>query len=438
MALNIAFPDRSPTMEISAGHLSIPPFDIKGQARPAKVSAAGNVYRGEFIKIVHELERVDELRFALEGVSILDTAPLGGGRVGVVFAREGSTWFKIIKHDGELMLGNTLQLVDEPLERAMVVGLSDTLAAVLYNADAAGQVAVVKLTDRAAELAYTDVWDVEDPVNITAAALDGSRILAGGVRQPEGKAHYTTITLGAAAATVAGDCLLAAEYDDDEYARGWALTALGDSVAVASYFHSHNEPVGLAVLDVLESGPTVRWTGKCVYLGALPCVSLTSLGSGLFAAVNGLARVDATGNVVKTALACEIWRATEFGALPCWYAVEGTDYDVNVGLASVLPTKSGLTLSYSADGVAKSMLVDLSARGPEGGPSVGHGNFGNYCRAVPINNTYAVLVTQRDGNGYAAVMRRVETVISAEGEADGVAKTGGGPGSTITIVTDAE
>lgn len=426
-------------LDIKVGGWDVPPFDVKGKTTKAKVSAAGNVYAGEFVQRVHELEQVEELRFALDGVKILAAAPIGDKRVGVVFTRDGSTWFKVLKYDGGLLLGNTCAVVEGVLEAAVVVGMSDTTAAVLYNADAAGQIAVLKLTDRLAELVYTDLWDVCDPTNITASALDGTHLLAGGVRQERehaGQATYTSVAIGESKVTLGGEVQLAAQYDEDEYAGAWALAALTPTVAVASYFDSHAAPIGLAVLDVEAGKPTIRWTGKCVYLGSLPCTSLTNLGGGWFAAVNGLARVDATGKVVKTALSCELWQVTEFGARPCWYATEGTDYSVNVGLASVLPARDGLVLSYSAEGVAKSMLVDVTERGPDGGPAVGHGGFEEFCRVVPVGNTFSLLVTQREGSGYVTALRRVETVVSAEGTAEGVAKTGGGPGATISVIMD--
>lgn len=426
-----------PGLTVDLGGVELPSFRVNGEVVSAKVSSAGVVYAGDFVRRVDELEAVEELRF-LAGGKVLAACKSGQGKCAVLYAQEGRTCLKAVSWDGKAVaLGNSVQVAEEALEGAALAWVDEGAVAILYNAEGAGLVGLVRFDDRRGELAYTDLWDDGDPYNIAVSKSDTGKVLVSCLHHQEdrtGRAVVKVVTFGADAVTPGPETALETEYDDDEYAGGWSVAALSPKTGVVSFFRDHAKPVAFAVLDIgAEDRIKVRYVGECVYVGSLPCTSVMAINEGNWMFANGIARVDASGRVVKSMLACEVWRPTQYGALPSWHSVDDQEYDANLGLVAVAAMQPAACLTYTIDNVARAMLIDIGDNGLVGYPGVQVGPFEGFAQVVPVNAAYAVLVHQRGGNGYAKVLKRVPTALTSDTVVDGVARTGGGPGAQITI-----
>lgn len=428
-----------PGLTVELGGVELPSLQANGEVVTAKVSSAGVVYAGDFVRRVDELEPGKELRF-LVGGKVLAACKSGEKRCTVLYAQEGRTYAKAVKYaGGEITLGNSLEVADRALERAALVPVDKDAVAVLYAAGGAGQAALVRYSDRVGELAYTDLWDDGDPYNIAVSKLDTGQVLVSCLHRQEdgsGRAVVRVVSFGAEGVTPGPETALETEYDDDEYAGGWSVAALSPRLGVVSFFRAHAKPVAFAVLDVDQAGGVgVRYVGECVYTGSLPSTSVMAINAHHWMFANGIARVDASGRVVKAMLACEVWHVTPYGALPSWHSVDDQEYSANLGLVAAEAMTPAACLTYAMDNTVRAMLIDVGDTALVGYPGVQVGRFEDYARVVPLGAACGLLVCQRDGEGFARVLKRVPTALTSDTVVDGLARTGGGPGAQITIIS---
>lgn len=352
-----------PGLTVDLGGVELPSFQVNGEVVSAKVSAAGVVYAGDFVRRVDELEAVEELRF-LVGGKVLAACRSGQGRCAVLYAQDGKSYLKAMTWDGKAVaLGNSVQVAEEALEGAMLSWIDEGAVAVFYNAEGSGLAGLVRFDDRRGELAYTDLWDDGDPYNIAVSKLDTGKVLVSCLQHQEdgsGRAVVKVVTIGETGVTPGPETALETEYDDDEYAGGWSVAALSPQMGVVSFFRAHAKPVAFALLDINpESKVSVRYIGECVYTGSLPSTSVMAINHRHWMVVNGIARVDASGRVLKSMLACEVWHTTEFGALPSWHSVDDQEYDANLGLVAAKAMQPAACLTYAINNVARAMLIDI-------------------------------------------------------------------------------
>lgn len=429
-------------LEIVIGPGTAPSLEVKGYKERALVSASGPVCRGEFVRRVAEYAAAgEELRWGLGDVHVLDAAELSRGRVGVVFAQNGATKFKILSLvDGALALGNTLILVeDEAMEAARVIELPDDRAMMIYNRDAAGMAAVIALDGRTASLAYTDIWDDRDPENLCACRMDGDRVVLSGMRQSPGEmgeAWVILATVGADRLTLGTAVRVDGGNDVDVYAGGWSLCRASPSSAVLCFPQALDKPIGFAVLDVDLSDDTgrgliVRCVGYGKYAASLPSIAAVGLEGGRWAMAYGVGWLSPDKKVLKSTLALEVWGLTRYAVELMWYGCEDTRYDTSIGAVGMEPNGVGLVCSYTGDNEGRCILLGM-LEGPSPGPAVSAGVHNGFCRVIPISVQKALLVTQRSGNGYVCVMEAVERVVPTDVMAHGLALSGGGPGEEIT------
>lgn len=435
-------------IHVHVGALDVASFAPKGPREKYVVSASvpegRPICRGEFVQRVGEYVPLgEELRFALEDVHILDAAELSQGRVGVVFAQGGQTKFKILAlENGALALGNTLVLLeDEALEAARVVEVRTDRALVAYNRDAAGVAAVVDLNGRVAALAYTDLWD-DDVENICACALSGERVVLSGMRQNAnnaGEAWAVCAQVGDTALTLGSHVRVDGGNDVDVYAGGWDMCRADDDAAVLCYHQGLNKPVGFAVLDTQKEKYTdrdldlaVRLIGECKYAETLPALAAAGLDGGRWLVAYGAAVLTPDRQVVKSALAVEVWGLTRYAAELLWYGCEGERFAASIGAVGAEPNGVGAAITYTGEDVARSIYAEC-IKGPYAGPGTPLGGHGGFCRVVPISTGKALLVSQREGCGYVQAMEAQVRVIAATRLADGKALSGGGAGEEITV-----
>lgn len=428
-----------PGLKVDLGGVALPSLRVNGEVVTAKVSSAGVVYAGDFVQRVDELEEVDELRF-LAGGKVLAACRNGQGRCAVLYAQEGKSYLKAVAYNGKAVaLGNSVQVAEETLEGAALVCVDESAVAVVYNSEGAGLAGLVRFDDRVGELAYTDLWDDGDPYNIAVSKSDTGKVLVSCLHHQadgSGRAVVKVVAFGETCVTPGPETALETEYDDDEYAGGWSVAALSPHVGVVSFFRAHAKPVAFAVLDIGQGDKVaVRYVGECVYVGSLPCTSVMAINEQNWMFANGIARVDASGQVVKSMLACEVWHTTQYGALPSWYSVDDQEYDANLGRVAVDAMRPAACLSYTIDNVARAMLIDIGDNALRGYPGVQVGPFDGFSQVVPLNATYAAMVHQRGGNGYAKILKRVPTALTSDTVVNGLARTGGGPGEKITIIS---
>jgi len=416
-----------------------------GGRTKAVVTASGSVMRGEFVRRAGEYAPTgDELRWALDDVHILDTAELSQGRVGVVFVQGGQTKFKILAlENGALALGNTLILVeDEAVDRAKVVEVPDNRALVLYNQDAAGLGAVVALEGRTATLAYTDIWTEKDVENVCACWLTEDVVLVGGMVQNTaelGEAWIWPVAVKETELSARVGVRVDGGHDTDVYAGAWSLCRVAERTAVLCFPRALDEPVGFAVIDMLEhqfGDPlTVRCIGHGTYAASLPTISAVGLSEGRWAMAYGIGWLSRDNAVVKSTIALEVWDLSRYAAAPVWYGCEDIRYQAAIGGVALDGAGPALACSYMAEDQGRCIQVG-TVQGLAPGPAVPLGAHSGYCRAIPISVTKALLVKQRSGNGYVQLMDAVERVVSTTELAHGIALSGGGPGETITVITN--
>lgn len=411
----------------------------------ATVSASTQVMRGEYVCRVGEYTLLgNELRWGLEDVHILDTAELSRGRVGVVFTQGTATKFKVLAFvNGALALGNTLPLVeDEAVEEAKVIELATNRAMVIYNQDAAGMAAVISLDGRAATLAYTDIWDDRDVANLCACRLQENRALLAGMRlQGDGRGEVYVRLADATdtALKLRKPIRVDGNNDIDVYAGAWALCRASDTTGVLIFPQDMDKPVGFAVIDVDQDKTwgdpgnlIVRCLGQGKYAAALPTIAAAGLEDGRWAMAYGVGWLSADRQVVKSTLALEVWGLTRYAAELMWYGCEDTKYNASIGAVGLEPSGVGLACTYTGDEAGRSILLGM-LEGPALGPAVPLGSHGGFCRVVPITVDIALLVTQREGNGYVRLMQAAERVIPCVDNADGIALSGGTSGQQITV-----
>lgn len=423
---------------VELGGVTLPPSKANGELVTAKVSQAGTVFAGDFVRRVDEMEAVTELRFVLEG-KVVAAGGIGEKRALAVYTQGGKTYAKAVQYmDNALALGNSVEIAGEAVEEAAVVELGDGRAAVLYASEGAGQAAVLVLDGRRASLAYTDLWDDGDPYNIAVSKLDTGKGLVSCLHRQEGgtgQAMVKVASFGEAGITPGPETVLETEYDDDGYSGAWSIAALSPQVGVVSFFRAYAKPVGFAVLDIVDGAVKVRYIGECVYTGSLPTTSVLAVNRGHFLFANGIARVDAGGKVVKSMLGCEVWRTTQYGALPCWYSVDDQEYNASLSRVSAQAMKPAVCITYGVEHEVRGMLIDIGQSSLQGYPGVMTGASEGCAVTVPLSSTYAVLIHQREGNGYAKVLRRVPTALTSDRAVTGLAVTGGGPGEKITLIS---
>lgn len=412
---------------------------VAGTKANAVVSATARVCKGEFIQRVLEYTKTgDKLRFAQEDVHLLDAIEVGDEMVAVVFGQAEQTKLKVLAMaDGAIALGNSLVVVeDEALESAHLLELADGRLAIAYNQDAAGMLAVVALDGRKATLVYTDLWDDEDPENISLCRLFDGHILLSGVRQAgihANEAWVTVATPGASTLDVGRAIRVNDDHDVDIYANGWSLAGVDEHTAVLAYPKALDRPVGFAVIDVDSSGvPAVRLAGEGKYASSLPALQVVGLSERRWMLVYGICWLSADKKVAKSTLAMEIWGLTRYAAELIWYGCEGTRYAESIGCISAAINSRGAALTYTGDREARTALLSL-IEAPYPGPAISVGAHDGFCRTVPISQARALLVSQVDGNGYVQALELIETVLPSETCVHGVAISGGDARDTIMV-----
>lgn len=416
----------------------------QGGKQTAAVSASCRVMRGEFVQLGREYAAAGEaLRFALEGVKILDAAYLGGGLVAVVFTQGTETKFKAMQREqsGEIALGNTLVIVaDEALEQARIVPMSAGQCVVVYNQDAAGMAQLINLSGRTASTAGTDIWDADDPCNLCACKVSGEMLLLGGMRQSAAHAGEAWVT----AARIRDGQLLALDSyamridganDPDEYAGAWSMATVDEGVAALTYYVGGGKPNELAILDVdtATGRISVRCITSCKYAGALPNASLAGLGDGLLLSAYGVSYLSADTSVLKSTLAVELWGLTRYAAQLISHALEGTRYDAAVGCVHAAATGAGGAVSYAVENIMGVTVCDLTSDGPIPAPLITLGSFEDFFAAIPTGETGAMLIYQQEGSAYCTPLTAVQVAYPSQGHIHGIALSGGEAGESVQI-----
>lgn len=409
----------------------------KGVKQTMTVSAGARVCRSEFVERVLEYAPAGEaLRFALEDVHILDAAELSAGRVGVVFAQNGQTKFKLLVADkGTVALGNTLVLRETAVDYARLVELSEGGALVIYPADGVGYADKISLDGRVSALAWSDTWDGDDPQNACVAELSGGRLLLTALRN-DGEAWAVIATEnGSKNGLRLGDAVrLALDCDKDSYAGAWALCAVdGDSGALC-FPRGDGQSLGVAVLEALDEAVTVNYAGHLTYKGALPAADCVALGRGKWLVAYGVSYQDTSAELTKSLLAAEVWGLTRHGAERLDYGCDDVRVGESLGGVAAENAGVGVAVSFSAETAGRCMYLAAveGVTAGHGAPTEAHGGF---CRVVPVTAREAICVVQRDGNGYGGLWTLAERVIPATRDfAHGIAVSGGAAGEEITVV----
>lgn len=463
-----------PSLEVEIP--AIPPAGpTGGNKEKAVVTSTGPVCKHEFVR--KELEWIavgDVLRWTVDDVSIMDTAELSEGRVGVVFTQNGKTKFKVLSlENGEVAMGNTITLPDiEDVEEATVVELARNRAAVLYNQDGDGMAAVFALDGRKATLDYTDIWgDGGDPANLTACVLGSGWLLISATLRDKtvrdgghpGECWVYGFKEDSAKKTISGEYLIAermdGDNDTDTYAGAWSMAAVDTNTAVLCFPRALDKPVGFAIIDVgiigsNDGGIKFRCIGAGKYAASLPTIQAVGLDRGRWLMAYGVCWMTSDNQVAKSALAFEVWGLSRYAAELLYYGCDDARYKASMGGISVTNALFGAAVTYTGsatveapDGshttvdTTKAVYIGMEC-GPAPGAAVSLPANSGWSRVVPISVTKALLIYQDGGNGYAQAMTLEERVIPVSGSfakgkdgMDGFAITGGAANATITIQT---
>lgn len=408
----------------------------RGEKRKMVVSAGARVCRSEFVERVLEyVPAGDGLRFGLEDIHILDAKELSDGRVGVIFAQNGETKFKILAvENGGIALGNTLVLRSAAVDYARLLELSDGTALAAYAAEGLGVADKISLEGRLSELVWSDVWDGDDPKNACVTELSGGRLLFTALRA-DGDAWATLAVENGNknGLKVENSVLLPLDCDRDSYAGAWALCAVDGDFGALCFPRGDGQSLGVAVLEGLENAVKMRYSGHLTYRGALPTVDCAPLGGGRWLVAYGVSYQDGGAELTKSMLAAELWGLTLHGAARLDYGCDDVRLGESLGGVAVNGAGVGAAVSFSAENVGRCMYLATAdgVTAGHGAPLEAHGGF---CRVVPVTAREAICVTQREGNGYGRLMELAERVIPATRDfAHGIAVSGGNEGEEITV-----
>lgn len=418
-------------------------FHPRGETVMRTVSASGYVYAGDSVAETRELFKLAETTVCLDGV-VVGSCSLGTRSVAVAFVQNGGLYAKVVEWgaDNSFSKGNALLIdADAAPETAVVVRLSDSTFAVIYNPDVAVDMAVVKVTNRLAELVAKNTIIESDAVNIAADALNAGRVLISYLAGDTQRVAYMQCVDIKNGVTVPGtpvqlDMSAYGDegFDDDEYLNAWSVCALDEKTAVVSWFYNHKTPVRFVTVTIdAEGSPRLRHTSRCVYNGSLSRTTMCKVAGNMWLFVNGLARVSESADT-KSLVALELWELTHYGAVPIWAYKTAEAFDAGIGVVSVTLSGDGAAVLYS---VGDDVVATLCGTGheAESEQAVVIGSIDRFAKLHGWAGTaIALSVIQREANVYVEAFKHSPRVYTSVTGIVGVAKHGGSSGTEIPIV----
>lgn len=407
-----------------------------GTKTPLRVSAAGSVSAGDFVTVASELLLV-EARKLDDGASLLASGYVGKSRCVLVFTKSGGLYAKAVKRDtdGTLTLGNSMKLADGVPDHAVVVGMTDA-AAVLYPGDAGAYAAWVTLDGLTGTLAYTGIVDVDDPVNMTACALENGKALLCCTHETDGRAYAMTLQFGETAVVVGPEAALDLDFEQDAYLQAWSVAALSGQLAMVGYFKDHTAPLQYLVLAVNGDAVTRKYGGECLTKGSLPCAALAAINENLCGVGGAVTQLSDSG-ANETLLTFEGWQVLpNEWPQPVWWGIEDSSEGTSISQVSLdVMGDSHAVLGCVLDGVLYAAVANTTGHCPESGPTVSLGPATGYARLWALSENFVLAAVERSDGAYAVLFQRETTAVRAADnrQIDGLAETGAAAGETCQV-----